>query len=51
MDKEGWPDFSLWWLKESQRNTAYRIMAIIGTIVGAVVALWGPVRYFHLFGR
>jgi hypothetical protein len=38
------------WLRIEQ-NMVYRIVAIIGTIVGAVSIAWGLVRYFHLFGR
>ena len=38
------------WLKIEQ-NMVYRIVAIIGTIVGAVSIAWGLIRHFHPFGR
>jgi hypothetical protein len=45
--RETWKRF---WLAIEQ-NMAYRITAVIGTIVGTVAALWGLIRYFHLFGQ
>jgi hypothetical protein len=45
--RETWKRF---WLAIEQ-NMAYRITAVIGTLVGTVAALWGLIRYFHLFDR
>jgi hypothetical protein len=45
--REAWKRF---WLAIEQ-NIAYKIVAIIGTIVGAASIFWGVIRHFHLFGR
>jgi hypothetical protein len=45
--RDAWKGF---WLAIEQ-NVVYRIVAIIGTIVGAVSIFWGLIRYFHFFGR
>jgi hypothetical protein len=45
--RETWKKF---WLRIEQ-NMVYRIVAILGTIVGAVSIFWGLINHFHLFGR